>query len=472
MSVKQLTFNTLVYAIGPQIPKLVSVLILPFITPYLTPNDYGVYGPILAYTTAITSLKDLGLTTVLSVSFYKFENRYRFIWNKIFSITSIWAIPLSLLLAIILWIVIPVNEMHNYIPIVICTCIPLLIFEPTKWIGRKYFQLIQKPLPIVIINGIAAILGILSNYLTIKVLGFGYLGWFIAAFIISFVSFLPYLWAILKIVKIKYDFKINKKWIYRYLAIGIPVLPHAYSVYLLDTSDRLLLNWFNVSISDIGIYSLAYGLGGYFAIVGNALGEAAGPMYIKLFKKESIKDEIRVRNLTFLMQGFTLMLAFIISVWAKEWFELLIKNDALQFGYVITIVIIMSYSYRPISFGPINKLQYLYKTKVLWKISFMAGIVNVILNIALIPLFGIWGSVIATFMSLMFLGFRGYWLKDFKENNQVNYYPFFWLITICLLTICVFLIKDISVIYKILITVILILISVICAKKFKHLLIF
>jgi O-antigen/teichoic acid export membrane protein len=446
--------------LGPQLPKLVSLLTLPILTPHLSPRDYGVFGTIMAYAASITALKDLGLTSVLSVSFYKYPKRFKFIWNKLLALSTIWALPLSLLFSFIIYFIIPKEEIRFYEIIVLLNILPFILFEPTKWLGRKYYQLIQKPLPIVTINCIAALAGIVSNYVTIVVFKMGYLGWFVSSFVISVISFLPYLFLVFKTIKLSFDFNFNLKWVKSYLSIGLPVLPHFYSTYLLDASDRLILNWYNVPFDEIGLYSLSYSLGGYFAIVGNALGEASGPMYMKLFSSETLEDEIKARNLTVIMQGGTLLLAFIVALWMREMFGLLIRNENLNIGYTIAIIIIMSYSYRPIYFGPISKLQYLLKSKELWKISLIAGFLNVLLNLFLVPIYGIWGSVAATFIAMMFMGFRGYLLKSFRNNNPVNYYPLFWFVLICICTLFVYIIKDIHFLYKVVLTFLLLAVAI------------
>ena len=107
----------------------------------------------------------------------------------------------------------------NFFLISFLTCVPLVIFQPTRWIGRNYFQLNQKPLPIVTINIISAFVGIFSNIITIYFLKLGYLGWFIGSFFIGLTSFIPFLWVVVKKIKLSFDFKINKKWIKRYLVI-------------------------------------------------------------------------------------------------------------------------------------------------------------------------------------------------------------------------------------------------------------
>lgn len=472
MVLQKLAVNTLIYAIGPQLPKIISLFMLPILTPNLTSRDYGIYGIITAYTAALSALADLGLTSVLSVSFYKYPRRYQFYWNKLFSFISLWSIPLALINAGVIYLVLPDEEKTNYLAISILYCAPVVFFAPTKWVGRKYFQLSQKPLPVVSINIISSLAGIAANYFTIKVWQLGYLGWFIGGFVISLATFLPYLYHLFKSIKIKLDFKFGYKWLKPILIIGLPVLPHYYSSYLLNASDRLILNFFSVSIEEIGIYVLAYSLGGYFAIVGTALADAAGPMYMQLFSSGKYEDEVKARNLTFLMQALITALGFITALWMKEAYSLLIKNEDLGRGYEMAIIILMSYVYNPMYFGPISKLQFLLKTKELWKISFMAGVFNILLNLVFIPIFGIWAAAISTFLAMMFIGFRGYSIKTFIENNPVKYYPLRWFLIICCSVILVYLLRDSNWIIKFFISIGIITTLVTAWTKYKKVITF
>jgi len=456
MAIRKLAVNTLIYAIGPQLPKIISLFMLPILTPNLTSRDYGIYGIITAYTAALSALADLGLTSILSVSFYKYPKRYHFYWNKLFSFISLWSIPLAIVNAGVIYLILPDEEKSHYFIISLLYCCPIVFFAPTKWVGRKFFQLSQKPLPVVGINIVSSLAGIGANYFTIKVWQLGYLGWFIGGFVISLTTFLPYLYYFFKSIKVKFDFRFGYKWLKPILIIGLPVLPHYYSSYLLNASDRLVLNFFGVSIEEIGIYALAYSLGGYFAIIGTALADAAGPMYMQLLSTGRYEDEFKARNLTFLMQAFITALGFITALWMKEAYSILIKNEALNSGYEMAIIILMSYVYNPMYFGPITKLQFLLKTKELWKVSFMAGVLNILLNLIFVPIFGIWAAVISTFLAMMFIGFRGYTIKAFVENNPVKYYPLRWFLIICSSVIFVYLLKDANWIAKSFISAIII----------------
>jgi O-antigen/teichoic acid export membrane protein len=472
MALKRLAFNTLVYAIGPQIPKLVSIIMLPILTPHLSSRDYGIYGILSAYTAAFSALADLGLTNILSVSFYKYKTKYLFYWNKVFTFITLWSIPLAAVNAAVIYLVLPEEEKQNFLVIALLYCLPIMIFAPTKWVGRKFFQLSQQPVPVVAINIFSAFSGIAANYITIGVLKMGYLGWFIGGFIVSLTTFIPYYYYHIKRIKIKFDFKFNKKWIKRILFVGLPVLPHYYSVYLLNASDRLVLDWYGTSVEEIGIYSLAYTLGGYFALVGTALADATGPMYIQFFTSKSIEDEKKARNLTFIMQIGITVIAFLAGLWMKEVYQILIKNETLKQGYEMAIIILMSYVYYPMYFGPISKLQFLYKTNELWKISLLAGVLNIVLNLFFVPLFGIWAAVFSTFAAMMFLAFRGYGIKTFIENNTVNYYPLRWFVFICVSAIIVYFLKDSSIGLKICISIVISAVAVLGWNKYKKLLAF
>ena len=70
---KKLFSHTLLYALGPQVPKLANIIVLPIITLYLTPLDYGVYGTILAYSGLLAGIKTFGFDFLLVNSYNCFQ---------------------------------------------------------------------------------------------------------------------------------------------------------------------------------------------------------------------------------------------------------------------------------------------------------------------------------------------------------------------------------------------------------------
>jgi O-antigen/teichoic acid export membrane protein len=122
--------------------------------------------------------------------------------------------------------------------------------------------------------------------------------------------------------------------------------------------------------------------------------------------------------------------------------------------YYLGVIIVMSYNYRPMYVGANSQLMYNEKTNILWKVSFTAGIINIILNLILIPIIGFEIAAFTTFISYMFMGYSGYFLKVYKRLTPLNYYPLLWLTLTIVLSVVVYQLKDINFIHKIIVSVV------------------
>lgn len=213
----------------------------------------------------------------------------------------------------------------------------------------------------------------------------------------------------------------------------------------------------NVTIANIGLYNVAGTVSSVVQSGVNASGLAIGPMLLKAYKN---KDERLARNIIFFYKQLFFLVTFLISLWLKEIFFILIKNDSLQKVYPLGIILIMGYNYRPMYFGANTRLFYYEKTKDLLKVSFIAGLSNVILNFIFIPIFGYEAAAYTTFFALMYMGYVGYFLKAYKAHCTLEYHPLKWLSITLLLSAIVYYLVEIPVIYKICISVILILVLI------------
>lgn len=449
---KKLFTHSLIYSLAPQAPKLASLFLMPIITRHATALDYGIYGIITSYLFFATALKDLGLGVVFVNTFYKHEKKWPIIWRLLHGHLILWGFIFAFILLLLLKVAIPAEANKNFWTIAALTILPSVLFDTTSLIGNYYFRFSLKPIFIGIITVTTGVLTVFATYYFIVVLERGYMGWFVASFISSFCMFLFYFYPVYVKLKLIPIVTFRKKFIMPHFKVALPMIPHNYSSYLLNSSDRVIMNQFKVNINQIGQYNIAYNFGNYFESVGEAIGMAVGPFYSKLYtskKSSALEDE---RNFTFfLMTGF-LVGTFVVSLWLKEIFLLLISNKELRSAYDIGGIIIMSYAYRPMYWSAGIKLSIYEKTSVLWRISFIAGVINVLLNIIFIRQFGIYAAAISTMISLLYMGFAGYFFKSYKKLKGLNHYPFAWLGAIILLTIIFYLLKDVSVFFKIAIT--------------------
>src|SRR5690606_34703260 len=128
------------------------------------------------------------------------------------------------------------------------------------------------------------------------------------------------------------------------LKIGLPTVPHYYGGYLLNTSDRVIMSVLGVSISSLGLYSAANTVGNLVRSAAVASGQAIGPMLSQAYRNG---DENQARQLVFVLQACFLIGTFLLGLWMKEIFEILIKNEELKQVYPLGVIIVMAYNYRP-----------------------------------------------------------------------------------------------------------------------------
>lgn len=447
---KKLFSHTFIYGFANQIPKIAGLFSLPFITVHLTEKDYGIFGVITSYMAAIEVFGYLGLRVVLVNSFYKHRNWYPYVWKEIYGFLIIWNFIFVFAKTLFLYALMP-EEVENVPLVIILSVGSGLLFGPTATIGSTFFQIKQRPFPIASRTAVFGLLTVLLNILFIAHLKLGYIGWLLSTFIVTLLINVSYLYPLLYVEKFTPIFKISYRRIKSYLKITLPTIPHYYSTFLLNTSDKIVMERLQVPINDIGKYSAAYTVGNFFNSIGMVSGFAITPLMNECYKNKNDKE---ARDLVFVLQGVFFLASFIISIWLKEIFALLIKNKTLALTYPLGIIIVMAYNYRAMYYGAINKLFYLEKTNILWKITFFAGLINLIANLIFIPLFGYKIAAITTFFSLLFMGYSGYFLKDFKENNTVKFYPWLWIFITIGLTVLAYFLRDISLYYKMGITLI------------------
>lgn len=96
MSTLKIISNTIYYGVIPKLSLLISIVILPLTTPYLTTFDYGITGVVSSYTGFIACVVPLGLNLHLTNSFYEMPKNYNLVWGVSCFIISCQALYLGL----------------------------------------------------------------------------------------------------------------------------------------------------------------------------------------------------------------------------------------------------------------------------------------------------------------------------------------------------------------------------------------
>lgn len=366
---------------------------------------------------------------------------------------SLWSLFYAFLMGLIIYWVVPEEAIENRWAIVLMHTIPSALLNATTEYGILHHQVAQKPGPIAFQMIVVGFITIFINLWLISFEKMGYMGWFWSRFVGSILSFLFFSYFLYYKLKLLPIFNFKWRLIKAKLKIAFPMIPHYYGSYLLSSSDRIVMDLYQINIQKIGIYNLAGNFGNYFNAFADGTGMATSPVLYEYFRNLERKQAFKLsRDLIFIWQAALMIFSFLVCLWFKEIFSILINNSDLQEAYSLAIIMIMGFNYRPLYSGFAVKMFYYEKAKRIWLISFGAGILNVGLNIIFIPIYGIEAAAITTFVAFLFLGMAGFFIKEYREMKDLNYYPFYWLFGIILATIIVYILKDIFWLYKIGIT--------------------
>lgn len=465
---KKLFSNSVIYGLAPYIPYIASIFILPLTTPYLTASDFGVYGIIMSYLSFLKVLQILSLHVHFPNSYYRNRFRYKWLWRQIYGFIYFWNIIYCILIAVVLYLIIPDEAKSNYFVITILTVTPVLLLNPISNVAVSFYILKQKPLPTVTRNVFFGILTGILNLLFIRYMRMGYMGWFWALSIVNVLTGISWIYPILIKERITPIFNFKWKTIKKSLFVSLPLVPHANALMLLNQSDRVVMDFLNVGAKNIGVYSAAYNLGSTLDSIGGGYNTAITPFIYELLKE---KKEKKIRELIFLSQIAFFFVALCFSLIAKELMEFLIRNNELNKAYPLMVIIAMGMIFKPMYIASTIKFFYYEKTKLFALYSLGAGVFNIVLNVIFIPIFGIEAAAVSTFLGFMLLSYSRFWSETYKKISPLPYYENYWMLASVLVCLAGYFGSQLDIVFRGTLLILLLFIGIIVGlltyKKIK-----
>lgn len=184
---------------------------------------------------------------------------------------------------------------------------------------------------------------------------------------------------------------------------GFPLALKEISNITLSLIDRIMLKWMIGDYAVVGIYSIGYALASYLdQVVMAAIGQALTPVMNRLYISEGAAAVKRIKQQVLNMLVYVcgaIIAGLCLS--GKELFLLLV-GDSKAASFDTFFIMGMYFAVQPILSVMGTGLLLEKKSKTLFALTGMAAVVNIVLNLILIPPFGINGAVMATcFAQLM-----------------------------------------------------------------------
>lgn len=201
---------------------------------------------------------------------------------------------------------------------------------------------------------------------------FGYVGTLILIYI-PFYIYLGY----------KANFKVDTSYFAYALKFNIFLIPHYFSMYVLNSSDRIMIKSLQ-GPREAGLYSMAYTISALIAAITISIQQALSPYIYERCKENEYK---KIREITNTVVILILAITVIVVVIGPEVLLLLSTNDYSEAIYVIPSIVIGVFFQSLYSIYA-SIVFYHKKTKYVMVGSILSSIINIVLNYMLIPKFG------------------------------------------------------------------------------------
>jgi len=392
-TVKKTAKHSLIYGIGMSFTAVSSILLVPLYTRFLSPADYGVYSLIGIVFSLLLFVYDFGMINAIFRWYYQYAPHDEVLRRRVINTALIFLFTLALGFTLILWsgagilskILLGDSGSIQLIRLMLLG----VLLQSLTWVPLSLLRIKERVLNFtsITISGIA--LMIAANYLFLSA-GRGLRGIYEA----YITAYLFMVLALFFMTRKEYAVDFSFKELKGMLKFGLPYLSVLFFSWTIDFSDRYLLARLS-SLEQVGLYSVGYRIGQAMYLVVKTFIVAWVPLMLSLSQEYgSSAQKIFGKILTYFI--FSILFIFLaVSVFSKEIIQIFTSQPYYEAARVIPWIA-FSYVLNGVYLFMLCGLIVAKNIYVQPLILCIAAIVNVALNILLIPRFGMMGSAAAT----------------------------------------------------------------------------
>ena len=387
--------DTIIFAIGEILPKILSFVLLPVFTQYLLPSDYGIIGYINAVISLLPVLVTFSLASFL-IRFYfdmNSENDRRNLFGNVFVFISISNISFFIFGLLFFPRIIDFFQLeipwNPYFKLAFIT----FFLEIFSIIPVVRFRVKEQAFNFVLINFSKVFLQYVLILILIVFYDYGLLGYYYGSLLPLIPMTIIYFILTFKFININFNFNQIKIG----LNYAIPLMVSAITFMLLNYSDRFILERY-ISLSSLGLYNIAFTIAFSLNIIIMSGYKAIEPEIFKRYKKNGFEKFIlKSKSIYFFVLYF---FAMIISIFSYELMIVLAPEsyiDASKYIPILIISVIMTG--QNVIWGGILTAEK--KTMIIGKGTVLGTLFNILMNIIFIPKFGVYGAALTSAFSFM-----------------------------------------------------------------------
>lgn len=397
--IREAGVHTVVYGLGSTMQALVALLLTPALTRSLSPAEYGTYSLATLAGTVAGAVFSLGASSSLARSYYDSDSpsHRRAVIATSLIITLVGSI-LLLCLAIVgsasisVWLL-GSHTYERYVMVALVTA----AFASVSTLLLVLLRFERRSLAVVVVNIVGAIV---SGAVTLYGLWIAHLG-IVAPLLGTLIAQILGVAALGWLTRDALSFRATRNELALQLRFGLPAVLIGVNYYVLDTIDRFFIRayW---SLSDVGVYSLAYRIGMLIQVVFILpFSQIWAPMRME-YGRESGSARLFTTALTYYVL-IGLLIATGVTVASHDFLPRFAGRAAYASADRVVPFVLLGH----LAYGAINILDYgiIVARRVYYHVYvFAAGVVlNVGLNWWLVPRIGFMGAAYSTFISYVFV---------------------------------------------------------------------
>jgi O-antigen/teichoic acid export membrane protein len=388
---RRLFRHSAAYTFANMLNRAFAIVLVPIYTRCLTQDDYGTFALLLGAAAIIWVLLDCGISAATTRFWYDYddERERRHLILSMWSTMMVIGVTVSVLLSVVGWRYSESIFGVSFWPYVALT-IWGTFFNAANIIPKSLMRVKEQSTRFVAVVFAQSAVLLVAVLVFVVWLDMGLFGAVLSAFVqavIIFLCFTPY--------TLGHAARPAMRGIAtETMRFGFPILVLEAGWWVLDTSDRFILRHYQAA-SVVALYSVGYALGRLLIMLSVSIDQAWTPFFFERAKD----DDAEARRLAaYAATYFTLIVAgagVVIAVFARE-AVLLFGGRSYLDAARVTPVIVLASVIQGMFYVPSRGLLLKKRTFLLTYVVIAAAVVNVGLNLVVIPKWGMMGAALAT----------------------------------------------------------------------------
>lgn len=389
-SYKKLASNSFLFFLANFGSKILSFVMVPYYTYALTTAEYGTVDVLVSTVSLLAPLVTFGMGDI--VTLYLVRKEYS--EEKVFTNSFLTLLLGNIVIYILYPLITSIETLKNYVMFFFL----LLLVQSFYSVLQSYARGIGKVVSFAVSGILYTVILVALNLLFLTYFKMGIKG-YLLSMIIAYFACCLYLFTKVDVFRLLRFSAIDKVYTKNLLKLSLPLLPTSILWWLMNVCDKYTI-LFYLSASANGLYTVAHKLPTILSTIYSVFQQAWQLTTMEMKTKE---ERSEMYSNLFEILSCLLIVATAGLIMCSKFFVVMFCETTYESAWVIIPMLLFSAIFNSLSgfFGS-NYIP-MGNTVAVLKISVIGTIINFVLNIVLVPLFGLQGAAFATCAGFIYM---------------------------------------------------------------------